>query len=118
MEAEWIEDGGYYRVRYTGLRTYARISAMLAEVKAKAESTGVFRYFFDLRDSHEGFSIEDKYNLGADLARLFGGKFTLAAVLQKKDITGFLENVTVNRGPIRFKVTDDEALAIAFLKSP
>ena len=118
MDATLIEDGNYYLVKYTGVRTFPKIIAMLEEVRGNAEATGVFRYLFDLRESEEGFSVFDKYNLGIYLADMFGKVYTVAVVIRKEHITGFLENVSINRGAARFIITDDEAAARAFVSNP
>jgi hypothetical protein len=115
MDAEFVAGGGYYRVKYAGIRTYPRIVAMIEEVLANAEATKVFKYLFDLRESEEGFSMLDKYNLGIYLAKVFGARFSVAVVIRKEHITGFLENVSFNRGAVRFSITDDEEKAKAFL---
>lgn len=115
MDAEFVADGGYYRVKYVGIRTFARIVALIAEVEANANATRVFKYLFDLRESEEGFSTLDKYNLGIHLAEVFGSRFSVAVVIRKEHITGFLENVSLNRGAAKFTITDDEEKAKAYL---
>ena len=118
MEAEFIEEGGYYLARYAGLRTYPVIIALLEEVAELARSTGVYRYLFDLRKSDEGFSVADKYELGNYLGQLFGTRFTVAVLLRKEHITGFLENVSINRGAKNFTITDDEEKAKKWVSRP
>lgn len=115
MDAQFVADGGYYKVKYPGIRTYPRIVALIDEVVANAEATQVFKYLFDLRESEEGFSMVDKYNLGIHLANVFGSRFSVAVVIRKEHITGFLENVSLNRGAVRFAIMDDEAKAKAYL---
>ena len=115
MDAVFVAAGGYYRVTYVGIRTYPRISALIDEVVANAEAPRVFKYLFDLRGSEEGFSMLDKYNLGIHLANVFGSRFSVAVVIRKEHITGFLENVSLNRGAVRFAIMEDEAKAKDFL---
>lgn len=113
MDAVFVEQGGYYRITYVGIRTYAAIIALIDEMIANAEKTGVHKCLFDLRRSEEGFSMLDKYNLGIYLARVFGARYTVAALLRREHVTGFLENVSMNRGAVRFLITDDEGKAQA-----
>ena len=42
-------------------------------------------------------------------------RFTIAVVLRREHVTGFLENVTTNRGATRFRITHDEAEALVFM---
>jgi hypothetical protein len=111
VDAELAAGGGYFVVRYTGVRTYARIIALIDEVERNALQTGILKYLFDLRESEEGFSLVDKYNLGIHLAQVFGEKYSVAVLIRREHITGFLENVSLNRGASRFMITDDEAEA-------
>lgn len=115
VDPEFVAAGGYYVVKYTGIRTYARILGLISEVELVAQRSGIYKYLFDLRESEEGFSLVDKYNLGIHLAKVFGEKFTVAALLRREHITGFLENVSSNRGASSFKITDDEGEALAHL---
>ncbi|GEM_PF-6740684 len=70
---------------------------------------------FDMRDSQEGSSMSDKYNLGTHLAKVFGTRFTVATLIPKEQITGFLENVSLNRGAMKFIITDDREKVAAYL---
>jgi hypothetical protein len=116
MDAVFVEVGGYYRITYLGLRTYAAIISLVDEMVANAEKTGVYKCLFDLRRSEEGFSMLDKYNLGTYLAKVFGSRYTVAVLIRREHITGFLENVSMNRGAAKFVITDDEGKAQAHLE--
>ena len=116
MNIQFVEDGNYHRVKYTGLRTLPAILEMLGKVDETACATGVYRVLFDLRESEEGFSVVDKYELGVYLANLFSSKYTVAVVIRKEHITGFLEQVAHNRGAARFIESDDEAFALRWLR--
>ena len=76
-------------------------------MEANAAETGVYDYLFDLRESEEGFSTMDKYNLGIYIAQHFGHDFRLSVLIRKEHITGFLENVALNRGAANFMIADD-----------
>jgi hypothetical protein len=115
MDSQWIEEGGYYRVTFRGLRTLPAILALMEEVRALAESSGVERFLFDLEDSEEGFSVADKFQLGTYLGTHFG-RFVMAVYMREEHITGFVENVSANRGATRFRITHDEAEAMAFMR--
>jgi hypothetical protein len=115
METEFVARGGYYEIKFTGIRTYARIIGLIDEMEANARRTGVYKYLFDMRESEEGFSLVDKYNLGIHLAKVFGVKYTVAVFMRREHITGFLENVSSNRGATAFRITDDEEEARAHL---
>ena len=116
MDAQFDESGNYYCVTYLGLRTPATMTHLLESVKGNAVTTGVYRYVFDLRRSEEGFSVLDKYKFGIYLADLFQDKYTIAVVVRKEHITGFLGDVANNRGAKRFKITDDEEEALSWMK--
>jgi hypothetical protein len=111
------ESAGYVRVKYAGTRTLPAITAMLEDVKAHGERTGMRRYLFDLNDSDEGFSVLDKYKLGELLAERFGNAYSLAVVMPRGQITGFLETVYHNRRVGRFRVFDAEPPALQWLTS-
>ena len=117
---EWIfqTETGYTLATFTGLRTYDRIIAFLEAARAHAARTQVFFYLFDLRDSQEGMSVADKYSLGIFLAEMFGARFRAVALLQRAQITGFLENVSRNRGAVQFRITHDEEEARQWLEKP
>jgi hypothetical protein len=115
MDAVFMEQGGYYRITYQGIRTYAAIITLIDEMVANAEKTGVYKCLFDLRRSEEGFSMLDKYDLGIHLAKVFGSRYTIAVLIRREHITGFLENVSSNRGAVGFVITDDEGKARAHL---
>lgn len=115
MDATFEEKGKYYRVKFVGLRTLPAILALLKEVEENAAKTGNYRYLFDLRESEEGFSVADKYNLGVHLARMFASKYRVAVLIRKEHITGFLQTVSSNRGATDFTITDDEAAAKAWM---
>ena len=117
MDATRVDDGGYYLVKYVGLRTLPKIKALLREVEENAKKTGVYTYLFDLRESEEGFTVSDKYALGVHLAALFGNTYRVAVVLRKEHVTGFVENVSTNRGATALTITDDETKARAWMKS-
>jgi hypothetical protein len=117
VKTEFMDEGEYFRIEYSGVRTFPKIIALIDEVEAHSVRTGVYKYLFDLRESEEGFSLVDKYNLGIHLARVFGLKYTVAALIKREQITGFLENVSLNRGAARFRITDSEAEAIAHLNA-
>lgn len=117
MDVSWTEKDGYFLVEYRGLRTLEGITSMLEKMKENAGLTGCFRYLFDLRGSTEGFSLDDKYRLGIYLAEHFGPLYAIIALLDKPQITGFLENVSVNRGTTRLRILDDESRAIELVKS-
>jgi hypothetical protein len=112
---EYVSEGSYYLVTFTGLRTLPTIIKMLEAVEKNATETGVYKYLFDLRKSEEGFSLADKYDLGIYLARLFGTRYQAVVVMRKEHITGVLENVSANRGATKFMITDDEADARRWL---
>ena len=116
MSADFVDAGGYFRVLYLGVRTYPRMIALIDGMEANAARTGVFKYLFDLRESEEGFSMLEKYNLGTHLAKVFGSRFTVAVLLRREQITGFLENVSLNRGAMKFMITDDEEKAASLLR--
>lgn len=116
MDSKLVEDGAYYAVKFVGLRTLPAILALLKEVEENAEKTGVYRYLFDLRESEEGFSIADKYKLGVHLAAMFANKYRAAVLIRQEHITGFLQNVSSNRGATDFTITSDEAAAKAWMK--
>jgi len=116
MDATFDEKDRYYRVKFTGLRTLPAILALLKEVEENATKTGNFRYLFDLRESEEGFTVADKYKLGVHLAQMFSSRYRVAVVIRKEHITGFLQNVSSNRGATDFTITDDEAAAKAWMK--
>lgn len=116
MDAQFNNAGKYYLITYLGLRTLATMTELLESVKKNAETTGVYRYLFDLRHSEEGFSVLDKYKFGHYLADLFQDKYTVAVVIRKEHITGFLGDVARNRGAKRFRITDDETEALLWLK--
>jgi hypothetical protein len=118
MEGTFRAESGYTRATFTGLRTYDRIIAFLEEARGYAERTQVFFFLFDLRDSREGMNVADKYNLGIFLAEMFGARFRAVALLQRDQITGFLENVSRNRGAVQFRITHDEAEAREWLEKP
>jgi hypothetical protein len=107
MDSRFVLEDGYYRVKYTGIRTLSGILALLKDVETNAVDTGVYNYLFDLRESEEGFSTMDKYNLGIYIANHFGRNFKLSVLIRKEHITGFLENVALNRGAANFMITDD-----------
>lgn len=115
MDAQWVEEGRYWRVRFTGSRTLPAITGLLEGVLRKAGETGTYRWMFDMHESEEGMSVADKFALGTYLADHFAARFTISAIVPKAQITGFLENVSTNRGMNRFKITDDEAVARAFV---
>jgi hypothetical protein len=115
MDSEFTEDEGHFRVKYVGIRTYTRIIRLIDAMEANAAATGVYNYLFDLRESEEGFTTMEKYNLGLHLAKVFGTRFTVAVLIRREHITGFLENVSLNRGALKFIITDDEAAAKAHL---
>ena len=115
MESEFTAAEGHFRVRYVGVRTYPRIIALIDAMEANAVRTGVYKYLFDLRASEEGFSMLEKYNLGIHLAEVFGDRFTVSVLIRREHITGFLENVSLNRGALKFIITDDDTKALAHL---
>jgi hypothetical protein len=116
MDAKLSEDGAYYIVKYVGVRTLPKIMALLREVEENALKTEVYTYLFDLRESEEGFSVADKYTLGIHLAQLFSNKYRVAVAIRKEHLTGFLQNVSTNRGATDFLITDDEAKARGWMK--
>lgn len=59
--------------------------------------------------------MAEKYNLGIFLAEMFKARFRAVALLHRERITGFLENVSRNRGAVHFRPTQDEAEARAWL---
>lgn len=83
-------------------------------MRALAKETQVDRYLFDLRKSEEGFSVADKFQLGSFLGEVLG-RYVMVVIMRKEHITGFLENVSANRGATRFRITHDEDEALAFL---
>jgi hypothetical protein len=111
------EERGYARVKFFGTRTLPAILSLLEEVKAHGERTGVRHYLFDLNDSEEGFNLLDKYKLGEFLAGRFGNGYSLAVVMPRDQITGFLETVYSNRFAKGFRVFDAEPAALEWLKS-
>lgn len=118
MDARWVEEGRYHRVHFTGLRTLQAVTALLEQVRAKAEETGEYRWLFDMSKSDEGMNVADKFVLGTYLADHFAARYSISAVVPKAQITGFLENVSANRGMVRFRVTDSEAEARTFVAEP
>jgi hypothetical protein len=108
MDAVFVEHGGYYRIPYVGVRTYSGMVGLIDKMVANAEQTGVFKCLFDLRQSEEGFTMLEKYDLGTYLANVFGSRFTVAVLIRPEHITGFLENVSINRGAVKFLITSDE----------
>jgi hypothetical protein len=111
------EESGYARVKFSGTRTLPAILSLLEEVKANGERTGMRRYLFDLNDSSEGFSVLDKHKLGEFLAERFGNAYSLAVVMPRDQITGFLETVYQNRWVEGFRVFDSESSALRWLTS-
>jgi hypothetical protein len=118
MDGIFRAESGYTRATFTGLRTYDRIIAFLEAARAHAERTQVFFFLFDLRDSQEGMNVGDKYNLGIFLAEMFGARFRAVALLHRDQITGFLENVSRNRGASQFRIIHDEDEAREWLENP
>jgi hypothetical protein len=117
MDVTWTEKDGYFLVEYRGLRTLEGITAIMEMTKEKARLTGCFRYLYDYRGSTEGLSLDQKYRFGNYLAENFGLHYTLIALLDRQYISGFLENVSVNRGLSRLRILDDEARAVELVKS-
>lgn len=115
MDATFEEKGKYFRIKFVGLRTLPSILALLKEVEENAVKTGVYRYLFDLRESEEGFSVSDKYKLGVHLARMFASKYRVAVLIRKEHITGFLLNVSSNRGATDFTIIDEEPAAMKWM---
>lgn len=118
MIGDFQEHSGYNRAIFQGMRTYDRIIAFLEAARSHAETTQVFAYIFDLRDSQEGMNVAEKYNLGIFLADMFGTRFRAVALLHRDQITGFLENVSRNRGAVHFRITHDEDEAREWLEKP
>jgi len=117
MDHVWTEKDGYFQVEVRGLRTLEAVMDSVEKTKEHARRTGCFRYLYDLRGGSEGLSLDDKYRFGIYLAENFSSQYAIVALLDRRHITGFLENVSVNRGLTRFRVLDDEIRAVELVKT-
>ncbi len=117
MDHVWTEKEGYFQVEVRGRRTLEAVMDSMEKTKEHARRTGCFRYLFDLRGSTEGLSLDDKYRFGLYLVENFASDYAIIVLMEKSYITGFLENVSVNRGLTRLRILDDEARAVELVKT-
>lgn len=93
----------YYGLRgtYLGLAQAIEIFVEIAEL---AEQHKRSRILFDITGVKQIPPVMDRYDLGEQAAKIWGHHLKIALVTRPKEITGFFENVAVNRGAV-LKVT-------------
>ena len=107
--------GKYLLVRIVEPYSLKLVLATIGEAAARCRQEQLDRLLADLREMVGVPTIMDRYEMGVEIARVFGSKIQCAAVADPGLINWLAESVAVNRGA-NFKVFSDMAEAMKWLE--
>lgn len=88
---------------------------VIREVKELSDNHHVFKIVLDITQMNRTPIVRDRFELGEYAAKIWGHQLKVAIVNKPSNITGFFENVAVNRGA-DIRVLPTLAQAEAWLK--
>lgn len=98
MTATYHVKDAYLLVQVSGYWTAAPAKALIQEILLYAQRVHRAHVFLDLLDLMPPKDNYDRYLTGVDVAEIWGGKLKVVALAKPEYISGFVENVAVNRG--------------------
>jgi hypothetical protein len=107
--------GNYLLVEKFGVYSFESMLSCLQKVNEYCKQENLSKVFFDLRDIEGTMGTLDRYELGKEVARIFGPKIKIAVASDPNQTNYLAENSAVNRGA-RLKVFAEVKSAIDWLE--
>jgi hypothetical protein len=105
---------GYLRVTVHGAYPSTSYPDLLRSILDEASKIGATRILIDCLGLPAPPSEMARFNLGVEIAALFGGRFRIAILYRRDLINKFTEDAAVNRGA-NLRVTSEETDAVEWL---
>ena len=112
--ATCINRGNYLFVENPEPFSFKRALATIQEISEHCKRDSLDKVLFDMRNFYGHISIPDRYEIGKEIAKVFGPKIQVAVVANFNVINYLMENSAVNRGA-RVKIFFEMEKALEWL---
>lgn len=106
--------GDYLLVEISGPYSLEMLMSAVHEVADQCRKESLNKVLIDLRNMDGDPSILDRYQIGVEIASIWGPRYKVAVIARTEIVNKMTENTAVNRGA-KFMVTPDANRALEWL---
>lgn len=110
-----LESDRHIRILYRDIIDYPNQRKLLDRVFELYQGTGKSRFIVDTRGCEVNYSVLERHKIGEYVAEKFKNNITLACIIDKKEVTGIVENTSFNRGGTGLKIVTTEKEALEWI---